>query len=230
MNALVTIMAHGESHAQQTFFRHLPFWRAHGLPILVTCPENSKVAAPASLPMLTIGRASHHDAEANRRFRTLLGILARTEYDRHIIFEYDSLCISPELPDEVLHSRGLFGNVFNALPGDARFTAGQYIHPPLIVDRETLNRLLESAPDVPDESEGGFWDRWLGKLCEVARVKPKSFGDLGYSQNTIEEHHLNDAEMAARDKAVFFHGVKTSRTLVKLRIAHNERDISCIIG
>lgn len=217
MSALVTIMAHGEPHAVQTFYRHLPFWRAHGFPLLVMCPEDSQVPAAPNLPVLAIGKRSHHDAEANLRFRTLLMLLAQTQYDRHIIYEYDSLCLSPELPSI---ERGVWGNVFKEENPKPPFQSPFYIHPPLIVDDRTLTRLVEHQGYVTDDAEGGFWDRWLGALCLAARVKPKTLGDHGYSKNTIESRHLAEACAMAAEGTSLFHGVKDAITLQYLQKAY----------
>lgn len=218
MKTLVTIMAHGDREAQKAFDRHLDFWRAHGLPLLVMCPEDSQVRT--GLQILLIGKRGHHGVNGNMRFRALLETLVKLDYDRHIIFEYDSLCLVPDIPAG--NKDGVYGMVFNddravrSLPGSRKeFEGRTFIHPPIVLNRFTMLQVLDSMSGIPDDVEHGFWDRWLGLACERRNIPVHCFRShgLGYSQNTIGKAELPEACESAAHGAVLFHGVKSKEAL-----------------
>lgn len=208
-------MAHGDPEAQATFDRHLPYWRAHGFPLFVACPTDSVVNT--GIPMFTIGRRSHHDAMANYRFRKTLEFLATVPSDWFVIHEYDSLCLEPVIPIILFEHGRIMGNVFQN--NDPNFEGSQFIHPPLLMDRETLLKIVSVGQDVPDEAEHGFWDRWLGLVCDRGGIEVCGYGNLGFSRNTIEAVDYSIARARVRDGAVMIHGVKTAKVLQGLQEA-----------
>lgn len=207
-------MAHAEPAAEDTFNRHLVFWRRLGHDISVMCPSDSQVKT--GLPVMPIGTRCHNGPEANRRFRNLLEILAMTDYERYVIFEYDSICLSPTLPNEI-DGRGLWCNLFGEDQPAARgFLGSHFTHPPLVMDKETLRDIVRAGTDVPDEAERGFWDRWLGLVCERGCIPMRGYARLGFSKNTIAEAELPEAVQAVRGGAVMIHGIKSENVLNKL--------------
>lgn len=215
-------MAHGDADAQQTFERHLPFWRAHALPILVMCPRDSVVKT--GLQTLLIGKRCHHGAEANIRFRTLLETLAKTEYDRHVIFEYDSLCLVPELPYVKHDAVGAIWFVdsreVKSCPlGNKPFIGSCYSHPPLIMSTHVMNQVIESMWGLPEDCEYGMWDRYLGLACQRGEIKRTPLGSA-FSMNTIRNGDAPNACAAARNGTVIFHGVKSAKVLEQIMDAH----------
>lgn len=215
---LIVVMAHGEKSAQATFCRHLPFWRAHELPMLVFSPEDNPVTT--GITTIKLGKASHHSAEANKRFRLMLDLLYDFPQHRFVFFEYDSICLDRRLP---LHPKavGVFGNVFNN--SDPKFAGSQFVHPPLMFNRETIGRILKSCRNIPDSSGFGFWDRWLGLVCDQGRIPMYSYGPAGYSENTIPEGSAL-ARDAVSSGAVMIHGIKTAGVLDMLVDARQARN------
>lgn len=210
-------MAHGEKSAQATFDRHLPFWRAHELPILVFTPEDNPVKT--GLTTIKLGKASHHSAEANKRFRLMLDLLYDLPQQRFAFFEYDSICLDRRLPRHP-PSVGVFGNVFNN--SDPKFAGSQFVHPPLMFDRETVHRILVSCRYIPDSAEFGFWDRWLGLVCDTGRIPMYSYGPEGYSENTVAEGSAS-ARAAVCGGAIMIHGIKAAGVLDMLVDARQRR-------
>lgn len=222
-------MAHADYGAQLAFDRHLPFWRAHGLPMIAMCPSDSAVRT--GLNTLLIGKRGHHSAEANGRFRMLLTALSKLgNFDRHVIFEYDSLCLVPELP--YVKNHAVCGIAFrddrpvrHFQLSNVPFEGKIFIHPPLIMTTVTILRVLESMRKLPYDAENGMWDRMLGLACERADIPVYSFREKGfaYSQNTIKHpHEISEACEAARNGAVLFHGIKQKEVLEAIVKAHYE--------
>ena len=171
------------------------------------------------LQTLLIGKRGHHSSEANGRFRKLLEALCKLDYDRHFIFEYDSLCVIPEIPIDFRF--GVHGISFlDERPSGSRenFEGKIFIHPPLAFTTETIAAVLEAMNDVPDKACNGFWDRWLGYACERGNIPVHCWraSGLGFSRNTILREHFPEACQAAGRGAVLFHGVKTAETLQSL--------------
>lgn len=211
------IMAHAEPAAEDAFNRHLPFWRRHSSDISVMCPLDSQVKT--GLPIMPIGTRGHNGPEANRRFKKLLEILTMMDYDRYVIFEYDSLCLSPDLPQRVSEP-GLWCNLFDEDQPTARgFKGSHFTHPPLVMDKGTLRDIVRRGEQVSDEAERGFWDRWLGLVCELGSIPMRGYGRLGFSKNTITESELPEAVKAVHGGAVMVHGVKSENVLNKLYAA-----------
>lgn len=233
MTTLLVIMAHAE--AQETYDRHLPLWKAHRCDTIVFCPADAPINT--GLHMLTWGKRSHHDAEANRRFKRLIEFIAMMSYDRYVIFEYDALCLTAEIPTFFERSKErylrpldgkdfskpyLAANVFRDNGPDRKFKGSTFCHPPLILTRLGLKVLLPHLNALPDDAELGFWDRMLGLACENAGIEPFDFmkAGLGYAQNTIKPHQWQDAYAAAANGAVFFHGVKCFGALDHIQSGH----------
>ena len=209
MNAQILIMSHSDLRAHQTFDRHLPWWRMFGWPMTAVGPATSPPYT--GLKVVRFGKASHHDAESIRRFRYFLRYAETLPCEWILLFEYDSLCLSGEVPS-CFHSPGvLVGNWFRNI--DRRYVGSQFLHPPLWMHKDTLRRVLEVAKAVPDNAECGVWDRWLGYVCDIGKIDVQGWGHYGFSRNTIHEGDLDSARRAVRGGATMIHGVKDSKTL-----------------
>lgn len=216
MKTLLTIMAHAE--AQATFDRHLPYWQLQSEKdyIMAMCPQDSVVRT--DLSVLAIGGKCHHGPASIMRFRKLLHFLTKTNFDWHIIHEYDSISLPhPSIVNYVKpdsHFLTIYSNLFTA--DQPEFKGHHFLHPPLSMSVEVLREIVNQSAFVPDEAEQGFWDRWLGYVCELAGVNMKGYGDAGFSRNTIEPHDMAAAVAARKAGAVMFHGVKSEQVLKAL--------------
>lgn len=227
---LVVVMAHAGAGA--TLFRHLPHFEKHEQDIVIFTPEDSVVGTFRHW-VWAYGKASHHDAGANRRFKELINMAWLTSYERVYVFEYDALCLSKGLPGFFMRrSDGtkdfdypiIAGNVFTELRPESEtgFKGQTYIHPPIFANRLGLNMLRAQLNMLPEDCELGFWDRMVGLACERVGLKPLDFQTkgLGFARNTIENGDINDAYDAAKSGAIFFHGIKSSRVLEALLHGH----------
>lgn len=226
-------MAHRE--CQETFDRHLSLWEQHQCDMVVFTPEDATINTRGHF-LWAYGPRGHHNAAANRRFKELLKMCARCDYTRFLICEYDALCLTPAIPIfyERTHTDGrwlngknwerpyLCGNVFHDDTPDKKFVGRTFVHPPLIITKAGLNLLLPHLNALPDDAEGGFWDRLLGLACERAGIEPMDFMEhgLGFARNTIEPDTVGDAHDAAANGAIFFHGVKGPSALEAIQAGH----------
>lgn len=209
-NLLITVMAH--SDAQATVNRHKPYWDALGGEVIYFCPYDSQVQVPGRQIVTTTQKRSHNGPGSIARFRYLLNYLHGCGADRHVIFEYDSICIGslPDWPENMIA-----GNVFPENNTDGRFRAGEFIHPPLCFTHNILTLLVDSMRYVPNNAEGAFWDRWLGLVCQEWQIQMHNFMETGegFSHNTIHEAHWAGARQARINGAKMFHGIKNAATL-----------------
>lgn len=205
-------MTHAE--AQPVFERHWPEWTKHpGTDILVFHPASGAIATPpapgCAVYDVGFGDACHHGPESIRRFRWLLRLLGdQTQYHGFTIHEYDSLSLRTE-PGPFIDGQ-LTGLVYRDDRPDRGFVGTTYIHPPLSMTRATLWQIITAMESVPDDAERGFWDRWLGLVCERGMIGLNNgLAGFGFSRNTIEAGDIAAAVEAVRAGAYLLHGVKT---------------------
>lgn len=228
-------MSHRE--AFDTWERHRPYYESHGHDIIVYSPVDS-VCPPSGHLGILYGNRGHHSPEANRRFKRLISFLATTVYDRFVVHEYDSLCLTPTVPRffEWDHSGQTIGggpakdwdrpflcaNVFRDNRPDRGFVGTTFCHPPLIFTRVGLHIINTHLQQLADDCESGFWDRMLGLACENAGIEPMDFmkHGLGFARNTVEVSDLADAHDAAAAGAIMFHGIKSELALRAIKDGH----------
>ena len=204
MKTLITIWCHRE--VSDTVWRHMTYWVAHSSDILFVCPNNSVL--DTTWPVLAMEPSKHNGVEINRKFRRMLEFWLKMAYDRFLFFEYDAICFAPDIP--VLDPCKLYGNLFTS---DQKAFQGHYfLHPPIMVHRPTLSRLVDFARTVHDETDR-FWDRLLGYYCEFGKIPFGGYEGLGFARNTIEQKDIPEAVAARKAGAVFFHGIKSNSVL-----------------
>jgi hypothetical protein len=214
---IVFVMAHKD--AQATFDRHVPFWNAHKRDVRVFCPVRCEVNTYHRLT--SWGSKCHHGPVANARFRIMLTTMwgSPTTSNHFLFYEYDSLCLDPGFSPFDSETPGkpfIAGNIFSN--NDPRFKGSLFVHPPLAFNRQGLQAILSrcGAGKLSDAAELGFWDRWLGLACNLAGVAPHDWGKSGFSRNTIEPPHVEEAVLAVARGAVMVHGVKDAGVLNQL--------------
>lgn len=210
---LLVVMAH--AGAQETFTRHYPEWRKHpDTDILVFVPAADRITlTPDDKPLphvVGFGKAQHHGAEAIRRFRWLLQLMAdQTQYHAFTLHEYDSFSLDSNVGPFI--GNALTGLVYRDDRPDSGFKGTTFIHPPLCMSRGCLQKIVWAMAAVPDEAEHGFWDRWIGLVCERGYIPLHNLlkSGLGFSRNTIEDTDIPAAGEAVRNGARLLHGVKS---------------------
>ena len=202
-------MAHKD--AKPTFDRHMKFWSAHPAPIRVVCPKLRTIYTPHKT--FEFGFKSHHGEIAIVRFRSMLhAMLMENQNDgRFMFYEYDSVCLDPLFDPfqyEVAGEPFICGNVFsNDQPG---WVGSCFIHPPIAINSAAIKLIEKCCAEkkVANSSEGGYWDRWLGLVCDKTGMMPRGWGKRGFSMNTIEIANIGTAMDAVSGGAVMIHGIK----------------------
>lgn len=208
-------MGHGS--AQATFDRHLPVWERLGLPIIVVCPLDDPVNT--GYQVVKIGSRQHHGAAAIDRFIKLIGVGVDTGATFILFNEYDSLAY--EIPFHMKTTPGLHGWVWQ--DGDPRngFVGRYFVHPPLFMDNESARKVLSASVKLKSlGSERGFWDRWIGMICEKGRIPMHTTEKHHFSRNTIEQGHIGLLKEALEKGATWFHGVKTESVYNMIKAHH----------
>lgn len=211
MSDFHVIMAHRE--AEPTVRRHLRFWRQPGGPLLFYSSVDKKLLVDGH-QNLVFGKSGHHGVESIARFRFLLKHMSTraAEYDRLIIWEYDSFCVSPRMPET--NPDVVTANAF--INHDPAFSAKWHTHAPLVIPMAILQRLVPVMEKLPNDAEFGFWDRWMGQLCALAGVEIESFCEGrkdGFSMNTFHEANFPVLKQAVLNGVRVIHGVKDAAAL-----------------
>jgi len=199
--------------AQDTLERHLPHWLAvPEADLLVACPAGSLVMVNA--PVVAMGPQAHSGAAAMNRYLLLLDFLRRTGYERFWLTDYDSICLAP-LPTP---AQPCGGSIFWG-PHQG-YDAVHILHPPVYLHRTTLEFVCDNP--LPLADQGGFFDRWLGRLCETNNIPMADWRALGwgFSRNTIEGEDVQLACAAASRGCFLFHGVKSREVFEKIKEAY----------
>lgn len=207
MKVRTLIAIHCHHGVEDVIERHEPFWRAHGHDFVYLCPQDRPIT---NRPHLSAGFQGHAGPVSIDRFRRAWKLLEHLEYDRYVIFEYDSLCISGDLPETL---SGLWGNRFEN--EDSRFKAKRYFHAPWILTLRTLSSLNAIMHVMPSNTEGGYFDRFLGYALETSKIPGNDLKEagFGYSQNTIDERFYEGMQKAILNGATCLHGVKSKECL-----------------
>jgi len=210
------IMAHGS--AQETFQRHLPVWERNGLPITVVCPSDNPVQTNHALTK--IGTRQHHGVAAIERFIKIIDLGVRSGFPYILFDEYDSMAF--ELPFHLKTTPGLHGFVWTDGNPANGFVGKHFIHPPLFMDNDTASGIIEAAIKLASlGTEQGFWDRWIGMICEKGNIPFHTTEKHHFSRNTIEQGHIGLLSEALTNGATWFHGVKSEPVfnMIKARYA-----------
>jgi hypothetical protein len=216
MTFSVTVLGHGG--AQDAFDRHVPLWRGLNSGTCV-----SIIISPEDDPLDTTRtwRSARHKllGPSHRagpgwavRFLWLFETLQNTtDCSHHLIFEYDSVCLSPDVPAQTGLSAIPMANT-----DLARFLAPRFSPPPWLIDHHSLQAIRRVALKYPDVTEEGFGDRLMAAWAYLASVPILAFQPPGYADERIDIH--DPAKMRALDQTLrrggrLFHGFKDAETL-----------------
>lgn len=214
-------MAHNEPEAKATFLRHLQYWLAEAQGIkenmTVWFPKNSWFHVEG-ISYQTVAGKGHHELDSIIRFRYILDHLTNLDYDRFIIHEYDSISLEPVGEQ----SAEIAGNFFT--DEGTTFSSPIFPHPPLVISKVGLAKLVAEIRDMPLMSEGCYWDRWIGLAVHRAGMTYKSFlqDGSGFAQNTIHPFHWKDLEKAVFHGARYIHGIKDQPCLAVAATAYSK--------
>lgn len=219
VHALTSVIAHGK--AKDTFFRHLPIWKTYDQPIEVWCPVDDPIPqSECDIPINYVGMAEHCGPQAHLRLATMLSVLSRSDYDYHLIFEYDSLSLCPNIQWAPGFRGVLFANLERS-----RFFGKLYANPPWMMDAMTLRAMEATARRHPNVREEGFADRYLSALSILAGAKVQAFDPPGFSRAPIDLPELPAMKKAIDMGATMIHGVKSGWVLEAAQEFYRNRQL-----
>lgn len=216
---LNVVMTHPEAH--QVYVRNKKYWDHHGWPTLTyTTADTPKSMYPKEV--LAFGACQHHGSASLDRFRYLIRSLANISEERGIthfmVNEYDSFCLTPTV-SPLMFGDCIWGNLHHEIPG-TKFVGTEWIVPPLFASAKIIRRLADACDKMMDQECGGFWDRWIGHICQQSGIPMMPYGTMGFSVNTIEDATIPSAVDSIRSGAVFLHGVKSQKSFEAIEAAY----------
>ncbi len=203
-NKVIVVFAHAGE--KEMFNRHLPYWRQHNLPIILSTPKDAPLEVP--IPTIRCGTSGHSGQGALNRVIEAFKAMLLTHYDVFLFAECDCVIFRkpPEHPGEGM-TAFVFGNA------EERFAAKQFPHGLWYFDRKTIKGLLFAIAYSPQVFEGGYGDRWLGALCQIAGLKIWHEATC-FSRNSLDRpEFIRDAKFAYQNGAWWIHGIKTEEML-----------------
>ena len=197
--------------------RHLPFWNASGCRVACYFSDMIPDAVSAQGDTALVGPAGHSGTHANVRIRSVFNrALADALYHGApyvIIGEYDTVTFRPPPgcpPDGELHAP------CHQNTEPHRFKSALYPHPVWRLNIPTLKRFCDVANTSRVDTEDGFLDRWIGRVCEDAGIALVN-DPLTYSRNTIDTaEYAEQARACLRAGGWAVHGVKTKEQLASV--------------
>jgi hypothetical protein len=224
MKTLVTIFAH--RGAEEVCRRHFTQWAKHQSDILILSPTDLPIRRDLKHPNLfyaNSGQSQYSGPRAICRFKTAFNWLALLPYDRHLIFEYDAFCLTKQIP---IPADQFFGNrkATNNYPWSLAFKTPHLFYAPWLLSSVTLKRLCAAFQSIPDNQEGGCFDRYLDLAMTRAAIQSADWADLGFAMETITYplgvDHMREA---IKYGATMLHGIKTVQVFSAALEAFDDR-------
>lgn len=207
MKPLLVIFSY--SGQDEMLNRHWPYFEKAECDILLSSP----VDAACERGGLTYAKSQHYGSQLMARtFWTFRHVL-KLGFDAYYFVEGDSVCLRPA-PRKL--TDGLHCFLWDN--HDPRFTANQYPHWVLGMNRKTLVALESASRNYDPALESGFPDRLIGRICEESNIPMIHSPKLCHSRNRISDNpeHEKEARQALKDGIVFLHGIKTQQDLWNL--------------
>jgi hypothetical protein len=211
------VVVHAHQGTEQRIKRHEEYWHRdvrgsnQSGTILVVSPTDSPVTYHGS--RLCFGEQGHHGPSSIARFKSVWRMLTALtgDFKQIIIHEYDSFIARRTTPDGVTDY--LLGSDFRAnefISNTPGFDSHVFYHAPWIMTPHALKRICDALDYIPNDAEGGNFDRVLGLAIANSGINVEPFHEEGFSKNTIEPAHYEELRAAIKGGAFAFHGVKSA--------------------
>ena len=200
MNPACFIFGYGGG--QNVLDINMPLFEWLGLPIYVCCPANDLLQS--KYPIIANGESSYIGPKSVERMRLHLKSILKTGHDFALVCEADSF----PLTKEINWTNGLQGIVHYNLEY-IRFMALRFALPPWIIDRESIERLVEVTERYPDIQEEGYDDRLLAAWAMHANIPILGYKPRGFAKDLLTPSDFGEIYQAYSEGVRFFHGIKT---------------------
>jgi hypothetical protein len=156
----------------------LPHYLAHGCPVTIMSPDDSRAIIPG-VDCRFAGRRAYIGQASIDRHRAHLKICLEYPEKYFLLNDSDSFCLSPELPARLY--RDAENTVWCGVIEESRPHASPYpkiaMHPPYFLTRETIQRLLD-ASDVKAHPITPYLDWYWVALVSHAHITFRSYSLL----------------------------------------------------
>lgn len=214
----------------------LPMYRAHGCPITVMSPDDSRVVIDgvdcrfagdrrASLVTNHRGETVSVGQGSIDRHRAHMEILLSYSENFFFMCDSDSFCLSPQFPDYLYRAPGtawcnLVPNPIpehhvDGLPDTA-------MHPPWFFSRGVIERLLAADKHVTVNPAVPFIDDWLKRCAVYGGIDMQRFPD-GFAGDIDRNGSIMHAERCVKAGAIFIHSAKHPMFWDRLQRAYASR-------
>lgn len=205
----IAVMGYGGQQA--AFDRNLWSWKRLDSSFLAICPEDSPLRVPPGIPLRRVGGQGHRGPAATERLRKILHVLLEREASFTMLFEYDSICLAPELPRMLLQDpTGIWSPRFHS--GDRSFKSPWYLFPPWGFSRSALEAVSKFLDTHPGDIEHGFHDRIIGYAAYSERIQVHNTLTLGigWGCNRVDtpDLFLHMMEAIGNGATLIHHGMK----------------------
>lgn len=150
-NTLVVVRAHGD--AQPRVRESFRSWTHHGCHVVVMSPIDSPVTLiEENLSCLQIGQAAYFGHLMLERLRLELTWMSQQPYEYFLVHEWDSFCLSPEIP-KICYSETYKDSIWFNEVRDPRPHESPYpkiaLHAPWFLSKGAIIKMLSVAERIP---------------------------------------------------------------------------------
>lgn len=208
MSAIIYYMTHSGRSAESKFL--LPHWERFGIPIVVVTPKNGEIPQTRHTHEAW-GDSGPMGDPMYFRILHILEMFLETNYEFALLVEFDCMC----LLDKITFRNGLYGTLqLRYYEHALEFMAERYVTPPYMLDRNSARKMLAVATEYPEVKEGGYADRLMAALANLAGVPVLGFPEGSWSKlmpNVEELYPDMQAELrrAVTSGVKWFHFIKT---------------------
>lgn len=200
---------HSYPAARDRVFRHWPFYKRAGWPIIgVGCVDGNH-DWPENTPSIQCGFNRRMD-ETDNLSRKLLGTIEHalnsTDATHFCVIEHDALIFKPAPP----HPGGLVATLAFHPPPEWKMKCQSGYHTPWWMDREAAGKLMAAGLEILKESPRDVItpDAFIG-LCAERSGCPVHNGNTWSVNSGNLEYRKSGCEEAIRTGAWYIHGVKS---------------------
>lgn len=215
MKNTILVMAHGK--VLPTIERHEKYWTRWGDVTYVTS-VNDGIPGSRGLQW-AYGPPEHHGFECNRRVMLALKQATQGFPTNIILLEYDCLILGQDKSWLKMVPRdAVWCPAFSDTRATRGFVGTTFCHPPLVMNCRTACHLVEAMEKLGPACEAGFWDRFVGHVCEQYAIKIQNMWNTGdcFARNPIDGEYLDSACEAVSKGARFIHGIKDEPSLRRI--------------
>lgn len=208
MSAIIYYMTHSGRAAESKFL--LPHWERFGIPIVVVTPHNSEIPHTKH-GHIAWGEPGPMGDPMYLRILNILGSFVHSTAEFALLVEFDCMC----LLDNITFRNGLHGTPqLRHYEHAVEFMAERYVTPPYMLDRNSALKMLAVAAEYPEVKEGGYADRLMAALANLAGVPVLGFPEGSWSKlmPKVEELGLDmkrELSTAVDMGVKWFHFIKT---------------------